>query len=76
MIHVDWDAVAKDLTQHPGDGDALLAARVQVFDVAQVDVTGEEREGDGAEFVCRPALTAAACLDGFYPDIGDVLAQR
>ena len=76
MVEIDRDAIAKGLVEHARDRDALFAATVQVFDVAQVDVAGEECEGDLAEFVGRPTFAAATGGERFVPDRGDVVAQR
>ena len=47
-----------------------------MFDKAQVDLAGEQREGDGADFVEGPALAAAAGHQCFVPDRGNLVAQR
>ena len=47
-----------------------------MLDEGHVDVAGQERELDGAQFVEGPALAAAARCDRFIPHGGHLFAQR
>ncbi len=66
----------KRFLEHIRDGDALLGAGIEMLDERHVDLAGEQRELDRAQFGEGPALAAAAGGDRFVPHRRDFFAQR
>ena len=47
-----------------------------MLDESHINVAGQQREFDLAQFIERPTLAAATGGDGFVPDCCDFVAQR
>ena len=56
IIALNRNAAAERTLQHIRDGDALQRAGIEMLDERHVDVAGEERELDGAQFIEGPAF--------------------
>ena len=76
IIALNGNAAAERFLEHIGDGDALPRAGIEMLDERHVDVAGQQRELDRAQFGEGPALPAAARGDGFAPDRRHFFAQR
>ena len=66
IVALDWDVAIKGALEHIRDRDTLACAGVEVLDEGHLDVAGQERELDRAQFVEAPAFSAAACRDGLF----------
>ena len=76
IVALDRNAATERFLEHIGDGDALPRAGIEMLDEGHVDVAGQQRELDRAQFGEGPAFPAAACRDRFAPDCRDLFAQR
>src|SRR5437773_9105575 len=76
VIALDGNAAAKRTLQDVRDRDTLQRAGVEMLDKRHVNVAGEERKFNCAQFVEAPALPAAARSDSLVPHRRHLLAQR
>src|SRR6478672_10904517 len=67
IVPLNRDATAERFLEDIGDGDALPRAGIQMLDERHVDVAGQEREFDRAQFGEGPAFPAAARGDRLVP---------
>ena len=75
IVALDRNAATERFLEHIGDGDALPRAGIEMLDKSHLDVAGQQRELDRAQFVEGPAFPAAARGDGFVPHCRDFFAQ-
>src|SRR5439155_21039065 len=61
--------------QYVRDGDALARTRIEMLDKGHVDITGQQCELHCAQFIERPALTAAPSRYSFVPYCCHFFAQ-
>jgi hypothetical protein len=66
-ISLDWDIATEGTLEHIRDRDTLPCAGVKMLDERHLDVAGQERKLDRAQFVEAPAFPAAAGRDGLVP---------
>src|SRR6266567_2340244 len=76
IIALNGNAAAKRTLQDIGNRDTLPCTRIKMLDERHVNVPGEERKFNRAQFVESPALPPAAGRNSLVPYSCNFLAQR